>query len=121
MDKEGQEGEGAGKGGESVAEVEAGGLAQARGVAVGPGVAAVPGEVMKEGELEGGGGGEEVMVGEEVVEEAEGGELDGSAEETDEVEAEKAGEGHGVWGWRVLGMVAGAAGLSAARFALRSR
>jgi hypothetical protein len=52
----------------------------------------MPEEVVEECELDREGGGEEVVVRERAIEEGKRGELDGDAEETDEVEAEEAGE-----------------------------
>ncbi len=67
---------------EAVGQVKAGDLAGAGGsvAAVAPGVVEVPCEVVEEGEFQGEGGGEEDVVGEDVVEEGEGGELDGGAD-----------------------------------------
>ena len=57
-----------------------------------PGVAEVPKEVVEECEFDRDGGSEEVAVRERAVEEGESGELDGDAEDADEVEAEEARE-----------------------------
>ena len=94
-DEEAHEGEVADVRDEAVGEMEAEECARccvARDFCLRPGVVNVPGEVVEERELDGEGGSEEVVVGVDVVEDGEGGELRDDAEEADEVEAEEAGE-----------------------------
>jgi hypothetical protein len=53
----------------------------------------MPDEVVQQCELECGDGGEKIVAGQQMVEECESGELDGYADEPDEIKFEPVGEG----------------------------
>jgi hypothetical protein len=90
MDEDGHESKVSAEGDEAVGGVEAEELLERSEVVatISPGVVEVPEEVMEQGELDGGGGGAKVVMGEEVIEDGERGELHDHAEGADEVEFE---------------------------------